>query len=76
MITKGELKEKLLKGSTCYGHWVFMPYSEVISIIGKSGFDFIVIDMEHSFISLDKLPSLIFFSSCCSLSFNSFSICL
>tara|TARA_Y100000590_G_C15747471_1_gene1022718 strand:- start:1295 stop:2062 length:768 start_codon:yes stop_codon:yes gene_type:complete len=59
MITKGELKEKLLKGSTCYGHWVFMPYSEVISIIGKSGFDFIVIDMEHSFISLDKLPSLL-----------------
>ena len=59
MITKGELKNKLLNGSTCYGHWVFMPYPEIVKIIGKSGFDFIVIDMEHSFTSLNQLPSLL-----------------
>ena len=58
-FSKGVLKNKLFNGDTCYGHWVFMPYPEVINIIGKSGFDFIVIDMEHSYTSINQLPSLI-----------------
>ena len=58
-FSKGVLKNKLLNGDTCFGHWVFMPYPEIVNIIGKSGFDFIVIDMEHSYTSINQLPSLI-----------------
>ena len=58
MITKGELKNKLLNGLPVI-FTGFMPYPEIVKIIGKSGFDFIVIDMEHSFTSLNQLPSLL-----------------
>ena len=56
---KGILKKKLKNGEICLGHWSFLPYPEVISIIGLSKFDFTVIDMEHSFINYGDLPSMI-----------------
>jgi len=56
---KGILKKKLKNGEICLGHWSFLPYPEVISIIGLSKFDFTVIDMEHSFINFGDLPPII-----------------
>ena len=59
MIKKGILKKKLAEGEVCYGHWSFLPYPEIINIVGLSGFDFVVIDMEHSFVSFENLPNLL-----------------
>jgi len=56
---KGILKNKLKNGEICLGHWNFLPYPEIISIIGLAEFDFTVIDMEHSFINLRDLPPMI-----------------
>ena len=58
-MIKGEIKKKLQNGEICYGHWSFLPYPEILNIIGLSGFDFTVIDMEHSFTTYENLPNLI-----------------
>ena len=51
---KNKLKTKLYNGETCLGTWVFIPSTEIVEIIGLVGFDFIVIDMEHSPISYES----------------------
>ncbi|WP_392455583.1 HpcH/HpaI aldolase/citrate lyase family protein [Chryseomicrobium aureum] len=41
------------------GTWVQINNSTVVEIIGNSGFDFVVIDLEHSNISLESLENLL-----------------
>lgn len=53
------LKIRLKRGEVCLGTWGFIPSSAVVEIIALSGFDFIVIDMEHSPISLESLIGMI-----------------
>jgi 4-hydroxy-2-oxoheptanedioate aldolase len=53
------LKRKLVSGKACLGTWVFMPSPDIMEIIGLAGFDFAVIDMEHSAITLSDAVSMI-----------------
>lgn len=51
-MDKMSLKNKLYQGKTCLGTWVFIPSPDIMEIIGLAKFDFAVIDMEHSAITL------------------------
>ena len=51
---KKQLKQKLNKTQSCIGTWITVPSVEMIDIISSSDIDFIVIDNEHSPISLEK----------------------
>ena len=42
------LKQKLKNGETVLGTWCELPSASVSNVIAKSGFDFLIIDMEHS----------------------------
>jgi 4-hydroxy-2-oxoheptanedioate aldolase len=42
------LKKRLYEHQTCLGTWLFLPSPEVVEIVALAGFDFAVIDMEHS----------------------------
>ena len=47
------LKAKSRAGGGCrFGTWVKIPALETVEILGRAGFDFIVIDMEHALHSL------------------------
>ena len=47
------LKAKSRNGGDCrFGTWVKIPALETVEMLGRAGFDFVVIDMEHAMHSL------------------------
>jgi len=54
------LKKKLLEKSVTYGCWLTIPHILIPEILAPAGFDWLVVDMEHSSIELgDLLPLII-----------------
>ncbi|GHV34093.1 4-hydroxy-2-oxovalerate aldolase [Synergistales bacterium] len=48
MIIRSTLKKRLLSGETVLGTFVDTDGSDIVEILGNSGFDFVVLDMEHA----------------------------
>ena len=49
------LKEKLQAGETVFGSFVSMPEPSMVEAIGLAGYDFVLIDMEHTAIDFKAL---------------------
>ena len=56
---KSALKEKLNNLEVTLGSWLTIPHQAVIEILGTAGFEWLVIDMEHSPISIETAMNLI-----------------
>jgi 2-keto-3-deoxy-L-rhamnonate aldolase RhmA len=54
-----KLKNKLEMNTLSIGSWVTIGHQSIIEIMATAGFDWLVIDMEHSAITLDKAQGLI-----------------
>ena len=64
VIDKTSLKRRLYSGETCLGTWVFMPSPDIMEIVGLAGWDFAVIDMEHSAVTLQDAVAMIRGAEC------------
>ncbi len=53
------LKGKLKKNELTLGSWLTIPHQAVVEILGTAGFEWLVIDMEHSPISISDALNLI-----------------
>jgi 2-dehydro-3-deoxyglucarate aldolase len=53
-----KVRNKLSKGVASIGSWMQLPDSSVAEIMGYSGYDWVVIDLEHGSFSLQQLPNL------------------
>ena len=53
------LREALADGKVLFGTWVQTPSPEVVEILGWSGWDFVILDMEHGPYGPEGLPNLI-----------------
>lgn len=53
------LRQALAAKSVLYGTWVQTPSPEVVEILGWSGWDFVILDMEHGPYGPEGLPHLI-----------------
>jgi 2-dehydro-3-deoxyglucarate aldolase len=53
------LKRKLEKNELTIGSWITLGHNSVVEIMASAGFDWLVIDMEHSAITLGKAQELI-----------------
>jgi len=53
------LKNKLINKETTIGSWITLGNTGIAEIMANAGFDWIVIDLEHSMISLDLAGELI-----------------
>jgi len=53
------LKEKLKNRELTIGSWLTIPHRSIVEILGKSGFEWIVIDLEHAPITISKAAELI-----------------
>lgn len=53
------LKNKLVNGELSLGSWITLGHSGIVEIMGKAGFDWLVVDLEHSTISIDQAGELI-----------------
>ena len=59
MIKKNVLKEKLKKGDTVIGTWSSLSSANVINVIGITGLDFVVIDLEHGSMSFETVENMV-----------------
>src|SRR5437762_13571244 len=53
------LRQALDSGAVVYGTWLQTPSPEVVEILGWSGWDFVILDMEHGPYGTETLPHLI-----------------
>jgi 2-dehydro-3-deoxyglucarate aldolase len=53
------LKEKLQKRELTIGSWLTLGHTAIAEIMAKAGFEWLVVDMEHSVITLDVAQQLI-----------------
>lgn len=63
-MDKATLKNKLYDGKICLGTWLFLPSPDVMEMVGLAGFDFAVIDMEHSAITFQDAVSMMRAAEC------------
>lgn len=54
-----KLKNKLKSGQLCLGGWVTLGDSAIAEIFAKAGLDWVVVDLEHSTISIEQAGELI-----------------
>lgn len=54
-----DLKAKLKSGAPCLGTWITLGHPAIAEIFARSGFDWIVVDLEHSTISIEQAGELI-----------------
>src|SRR5574340_174113 len=64
----GKLKDKLRKKQLSIGSWMSLGDPAIAEIMAKAGFDWLVIDMEHSAISINQCQKLIRIVDLCGLS--------
>ena len=53
------IREKLIAGKVSIGTWQQIPDASISEILGKSGYDWVAIDLEHGSISKNQLPNLL-----------------
>lgn len=58
-MKKNTLKQKIGAGRVSVGTWMTLADEGIAEILSNAGFDWIVIDLEHSCISLDQMGRLI-----------------
>lgn len=59
MLKKNPLKRSLMNNQQTYGTWLTIPHILIPEILAPAGFDWMVVDMEHSSIELQDLLPLI-----------------
>lgn len=57
--TKNELKRRLKKGEYVIGTWGDIPSPTVFNVLGASGLDFAIIDMEHGPFSIETAENCV-----------------
>jgi 2-keto-3-deoxy-L-rhamnonate aldolase RhmA len=58
-VSEPTLKQKLRSGRSTVGGWVTLGHPAIGEILAAAGFDFVVIDLEHSVITLERAAELI-----------------
>ncbi|MGO4690338.1 HpcH/HpaI aldolase family protein [Glaciibacter sp. 2TAF33] len=53
------LKQRWTAGAPCYGAWSTIDNPVPVELMGRSGFDFVTIDLQHGFASQHSLPHLL-----------------
>lgn len=54
-MTTNRLKDKLLAGQPAFGVSVMFPSPQVVEMVGKLGFDWVLFDCEHGSVSLEAI---------------------
>jgi 4-hydroxy-2-oxoheptanedioate aldolase len=53
------LKQQLASGKSVFGSFVFLPSPDIVEIMGFAGFDYVIIDLEHSPKNWDHVANMI-----------------
>lgn len=58
MASSGEIRKKLKAGKPSIGTWLQIPNPDVAEIIGRMGYDWAAVDMEHGSFTRAMLPDI------------------
>lgn len=58
MLTSKELRERIRAGKPTIGTWLQIPSPDVAEIIGRMGYDWAAVDLEHGSFSRSHLPDM------------------
>ena len=58
-MTPNRMKHKLLAGEPAFGVSVMFPSPHIVDIVGRLGFDWVLIDCEHGSISLESVELMV-----------------
>lgn len=58
-MTSNRMKRKLISGQPVFGVSVMFPSPHVVDIVGRLGFDWVLIDCEHGSISLESVELMV-----------------
>jgi len=53
-----QIRKKLSNGGYSVGSWMQIPHASIAEVMGRSGYDWVAVDMEHGAISVHQLPDL------------------
>lgn len=59
MANSNSLKQRLRQGDVVFGPWCTIPSGPLMNITASAGFDFVIVDMEHSVISFETSEEMI-----------------
>jgi 2-dehydro-3-deoxyglucarate aldolase len=58
-MARSSLKKNLKQGKICLGSWITLGNTGIAEILASAGFDWLVVDLEHSTISIEQAGELI-----------------
>ena len=58
-MVRSTLKTNLQQGRLCLGSWITLGHTGIAEIFARAGFEWLVVDMEHSTISIEQAGELI-----------------
>ena len=58
-MTTNRMKQKLLAGLPAFGVSIMFPSPHVVDIVGRLGFDWVLIDCEHGSISVESVELMV-----------------
>lgn len=59
MLRSNTLKRKLAEGAEVFGLFCSIPAPALVEMIGCSGYDFVILDSEHTLVDPQQLENLI-----------------
>ena len=58
-MSRPNLKNNLREGKLCLGSWITLGHPAIAEIFALAGYEWLVVDMEHSTISIAQAGGLI-----------------
>jgi 2-keto-3-deoxy-L-rhamnonate aldolase RhmA len=58
-MNQKQIKKRLQKGEVLIGTWISMGHPGIAEIMARAGYDWVVVDLEHSVISIEAAADLI-----------------
>ena len=58
-MSRASLKTNLQKGKVSLGTWITLGHASIAELLANAGYEWLVVDMEHSTISIDQAGELI-----------------
>ncbi|MBN1685634.1 MAG: hypothetical protein JW852_03220 [Spirochaetales bacterium] len=66
-MKQNKMKAKLLRGEPAFGVSIMIPCPQIVEMVGKLGFDWILIDCEHGTISIESVEILAMAAEACGI---------
>lgn len=58
-MDQNRLKQKLTTGHATLGSWLSVGHPTIAEVMGRSGFDWLIVDMEHGIVGLESVQTMI-----------------